>query len=171
MIEMMKFVGMRIKTLLLLMPLIFITTASFTWLTKEESGEGTKQNKTVFGSYEDARIFFNAISDSSMTVDDYGFFVVDKGSASAGRASCNIRQVEFTSHRDRGHTYLVIRCKGRDCISDPSYPNSQFKKATIDLGKGRYADKILDTLNQMYRLLNNVEEVEDGKTIILKFTR
>lgn len=159
------------KTLLLLMPLAIVTLASFDWYSKEESGDGSEQNRTIFGTYEDARIFFNAIVDSTMSVDEKGHFTVDKGSASLGRASCNIRQVEFTSKRDRGHTYLIIRCKGRECITDPSYPDTKFRKATIDLGRGRYADKILDTLNQMYRLLNNIEEEEDGKTITLKFSR
>lgn len=114
-----------------------------------------------FDNFEDAAIYLKGCIGSE--IDDYGNLVIDMGSASAGRYSLRLTDVDLTMEErpeEPGcgdvcppRILITMTCKRSDCIGDPAMEDWKQSSGTFviyDLPRGK---KTFNVLKQLQELL------------------
>ena len=123
------------------------------------------QSQVTIQDFDDARIYFDGLFDENSTLDDYGNIVIDLGSASAGRYSFRITDVDITMEErpeEPGcadvcpeRILLTLSCSKSECIEDPGIDSGLKTESAVivfyDLGKGKKAFKIFNSLKAFFK--------------------
>lgn len=121
----------------------------------------TGNAQVTLNDFQDASIYFNGIFENDSKLDEYGNVCIDMGSASAGRLSFRITDVNITMEEKKEEPgcadicppriIITFNCRKSKCMTDPTLNNYVFQSGIIefiDLKKGKKAFQYLQSLKK-----------------------